>query len=475
MSWRGLDHRTVYEMVVNGGAGAGVSMDAEAAWASMQHAITRAEEGIAAAIQATRTQWEGAGADATRSAYSPLGSWAQDAALDAQLTASGVRGQAELAMNTRAHVAANAPPQNFLEYLHDQIGSWDGNTIYDEQAAAVDRLMTDYELASAENTRKLDYWIVPPTVVVTPATAAPGGAAGFGVVGTADTGGLGTTAVAPGAGVGVPPALGVRAAEAPLIGGGAIAGGAAPAVAAGAGGAGSGAAGSGGAGSGGGVGPGVAAGALPAAGAAGARGVGGAGQGGSAGAGGTAGAGPSPGAGRAAAGATGLGTGGVARPSDRVGPSAGGRGTGPGPWSRAAADAAAPRGAPAAFRPVVPGVAARSPVPDWRSVLLTPDGVPRDGGGRAAAVGEGPGRAGETASRPGAPGGAAGEQGRSTAGWRPAGPAAGPHGMYPPMAGAGVGGQPGERRRPGYLVDDSDVFVDRRWVSEAVIGPDDPL
>jgi hypothetical protein len=44
--------------------------------------------------------------------------------------------------------------------------------------------------------------------------------------------------------------------------------------------------------------------------------------------------------------------------------------------------------------------------------------------------------------------------------------------MYPPTTGSG--GQGGnERRRPSYLIDDSDAFVDHRWVQPAVITPED--
>lgn len=47
--------------------------------------------------------------------------------------------------------------------------------------------------------------------------------------------------------------------------------------------------------------------------------------------------------------------------------------------------------------------------------------------------------------------------------------------MYPPMAGAAGGAQSDGRSRPAFLVDDSDAFVDKRWVCPQVITPDDPL
>jgi hypothetical protein len=58
------------------------------------------------------------------------------------------------------------------------------------------------------------------------------------------------------------------------------------------------------------------------------------------------------------------------------------------------------------------------------------------------------------------------------AGTRPGFPGvAGP--LYPPMA-AGMGaGAERERRRPDYLLDDSDAFADDRWFPPSVITPDD--
>lgn len=105
--------------------------------------------------------------------------------------------------------------------------------------------------------------------------------------------------------------------------------------------------------------------------------------------------------------------------------------------------------------------------PGWRSVLLPPEPTVKDG-----AAGRPPGEAAARGSATG-PGAAAAASTQGTAGARPAGAVG--HGMYPPMAGAGGGGQPDGRRRPSFLVDDSEAFVDKRWVCPPVITPDDPL
>ncbi len=472
-------------MVVNGGQGVGISDAAEAAWNSAHQAVLDADGDISGALRASESEWQGSGADAMRTAFSPLAQWAVSAATTAAGTAGGVGDQAVLAMETRRLVADNAPPQNFLEYLHDQVGSWDGHTVYDDQAAAVDRLMTGYETSSVPNEERFDTWSVPPTVVVTPAGAGPsgpGGPGGGGVGSMQDTGGLApaggggiASALAQGGGAqpgggGSPGVGGVAPGPVPP-GGGA---GALPGIAGsvpGAGGMGTGGAGSAGAGSAG-------------AGTSGSRGAGagvpgpggavagptGSGVPGSAGAGagrsGVGGSGPAgSGSGVPGTGGRGLGTGGVAHPSERPLGSRGGSGTGPGPWSRTATGSGGSPAGAAPFRSVVPAMPPRTSTPDWRSVLLPPE---RD----AAASARPPG---ESAARPGGPGGTSSSQVAAAAqGTGPRG--TGSPGMHPPMMGGGAGGSQGEdRRRASYLIDDSDAFVDKRWFSEPVITPDDPL
>jgi hypothetical protein len=91
-------------------------------------------------------------------------------------------------------------------------------------------------------------------------------------------------------------------------------------------------------------------------------------------------------------------------------------------------------------------------------------GVPP--GGRAAAEPPGARPIAETGARPAA-------TGAPPTATRPGFPGAmGP--MYPPMAGAGMGaGAERERRRPDYLLDDSDAFADDRWFPPSVITPED--
>jgi hypothetical protein len=120
------------------------------------------------------------------------------------------------------------------------------------------------------------------------------------------------------------------------------------------------------------------------------------------------------------------------------------------------------------FRPVVPAVPSRTSTPDWRSVLLPPEREP-------AASGRAPGENAARSGGPGATGGSTATPGAAAQGGGPRGAgSAGVHGA--PMMGGGMGGsQPEGRRRASYLIDDSDAFLDRRWFTEPVITPDDPL
>jgi hypothetical protein len=444
MSWRGLDHRTIYEMVVNGGKGTGMSIDAEQRWAKVQQTIADAERAIATAVGESRAGWEGVGAEAMEGAYTPLGAWALDAAASAQMTAVAVRDQGQLAFETRRLVMDNAPPHGLLQEAHAVVGTWDdGRSVYDDQADAVDRLMTGYHEASQRNAEYFDRWSVPPTVAVGTASAAPGGAGGAGIGAMPDTAAVApaggstaaTTAAAPGPGAG--------AAVLPTAPVGVAAGGAAAGSSpggAGAGGAGAGGTAAGGAGAGAGVG---------------AVTPGAAGFGGASGTGSPTGRGAARGPGVPGRGiGTGSGTGGLATPSIRPPGAPGGRGTGAGPWTRAATGIGGFPAGTTPPRPVVPSAPPRTSVPEWRSVLLPPER-------ETAAV------------RPGAPGGSTAP---GAAAGPPTGTRAGSPGVHAPMMGMGGGGGGqggGERRRPSYLVDDSDAFVDRRWVQPAVITPED--
>lgn len=85
----------------------------------------------------------------------------------------------------------NAPPHGFLQEAHAVVGTWDdGRSVYDDQADAVDRLMTGYHDASQQNAAYLDTWSVPPTVAVGTASAASGGVGGAGVGAMPDTAGV---------------------------------------------------------------------------------------------------------------------------------------------------------------------------------------------------------------------------------------------------------------------------------------------
>ena len=447
--WQGLDHTALYRAVVDEGLGPAVSMDAEQQWRRMGTLILEIEGRLSAATAQSEPDWTGAAADATRSAISPLGRWALDAAQDAANTAEAVTAHAYGSATLRSQLRDNppVPPETIQQALERQatygtLGQTpaDAAVVQAEQARrdeAAAKAVADarvYENIGFESRRTLDFWSVPPTVTVEPA------AAGAGAGGVSPAGGGVPSAVSGAAELPAGAATG-RVGEA----GGAGPGAASPSAtgAAGAGGAVSGGAGTAVPGAGG---PGAAVRpdrAVPGAGVPGTAVPGSGVPGGGAPGGATGRGGVRPGA------VPSLGRGGSGTlppsPVGRPAPSPGGRGTGPGPWTRAATGARPGDG----FRPVVPAVPPRSPTPGWRSVLLPPAEPtarpPADAGARTAAAASSGPAATRSAATPG---------------------------LYPPMAGGG-GGQGTERRRPGYLVDDSDAFADRRWVQPAVITPDD--
>lgn len=449
-------------------------MDAEQQWRRMGRLITEIEGRLTAAMRESESEWAGDAADAARTGVSPLGRWAIDAAQDAATTAEAVTAHAYGAATLRSQLRDNppVPSETIMEAL-------DRNATYgpqgatpaelaivraeqarrDEAAAKAAEDARVYENIGFESRRTLDFWTVPPTVTVEPASAAvPNGyggeSAGGGWVAPAAVtpagsvelpSGAGPNAAAPGAG---PPGAAVNGAA---VNGAGVNG--AGVNGAGVNGAGVNGAGVNGAGVNGGAVPG---GVVPLPG--GGTGPSGAGPGGRS-------VGPAPepagrgtpggGQGGGSGGPTGRTTStpgsyipGSPAPIGRTAPSPGGRGTGPGPWTREAADPRTPSGP----RPVVPAVPPRSPSPGWRSVVLPVEPPLR-------APVEPPVRSGTGAS--GTAGQAIGARTSSA------------HGMYPPMAGAGGAGQGTERRRPSYLVDDSGVFTDRRWVQPAVITPGD--
>jgi hypothetical protein len=457
--WEGFSHEEIYA-AVHQGPGRSVSTAAEAAWAATEALILRIDERVATAMAQSAGGWEGSAAEASRTAMTPLGQWALDAANDAKITAHAVTSQGEQARELRNSMPEPNTARLDAEYeraLTDPTYIFHGRD--DLQAAeqesanraarAVD-LMNGYTNNSYENRRHMDYWTLPPQVTVETAGAAPapaGGVAGPG--GGGFGGGGGSSAGAEIATAGAPAVAGAPTAVPP-------AGVTAP----------------------GGIGPG---GPPPAGGTALANGGGGGGTG--------PGAVPPlvgtqvapPGGGSAVLPPAGRGVAerpSTRRPGDR--PTGGGSRVPvtPGGLPRAGArDGVRPLSPPPTpprgggspswrdLVPARPGPEPRAPGPWPRADedgRLPPPAGSRTVGETAGRV-PGAERAGQ-AAEPGARGGAAGR-----------GTTAGQPGLYPPMTAGPAGGGGQERRRPDYLVDDTDAFADDRWFTSAVIGAGDPL
>ncbi|MCH6168506.1 PPE domain-containing protein [Pseudonocardia alaniniphila] len=437
--WEGFSHEEIYAAVQQG-PGRSVSTAAEAAWAATEALILSIDERIATAMARSAGGWEGSAADASRTAMTPLGQWALDAANDAKITAQAVTSQGEQARELRNAMPEPNAAQLDAEYeraLTDPTYIFHG--LDDLQAAeqesanraarAVD-LMNGYTNNSYENRRHMDYWTLPPQVTVEaagPAPAPAGGAAGFG--GGGFGGGAGALAAAE-----------IAPAGAPAVAGGV------PAV--------------------------------PTVGAAAPSGIG-------------AGA-PLPGAGAGASGSVGSGVvpppivppaGGIpVRPPSGQG-GAGRIGVGP-PGDRSIGGGGRVPVTPG-VRPVLPGPTPRPGTqPSWRDLVPARPGsepgaarpsprveeerrVPPPAGSRTLSETTGRGPVAERPAAAAEPGARTGAAGRGTTTGHP--------GLYPPMTAGPVAGSGQERRRPDYLVDDTDAFADDRWFTTAVIGADDPL
>ncbi|MHA6621113.1 PPE domain-containing protein [Pseudonocardia sp. DLS-67] len=421
--WEGLTHDEIYA-TVHTGPGAAVSTPAEDAWKETEALILRIDERIASAMAASQASWEGNAADATRSAMTPLGQWALDAARSAKLTAGAVTGQG---------LQANYVRENMPEPVTEQRNAMIGDALTDptyifhglddlqaveedgaNRAARAVELMNGYTDNSAVNRQ---FWVAapfPPQVTVVTEVAAAG-AAGPGAPGA-------TGVPTPPADVAPPPPPGVPPVP--------------PAV----------------------VPPVPPAGAPPAAPPTAQVPI--------------APAPPSlvpqaqpprgdrPGAGPPAAPTVPAGPG-REPPASITQP----------PVPPSGPRTGAPGGGP---RPVVPRPA---PPPSWRDVL--PARPPAPGTRFPGPAGSVPDQPLPPGARPATP---------EPPGARPAGePAAragatGPPattrpgaigGLYPPLGAGMAGAQDRERRRPDYLLDDSDAFVDDRWFTPAVITPDD--
>jgi len=483
--WRGYTHDEIYR-IVHTGPGHAASAQAQAIWPQVEQRLRVIDENLATETTRLGGGWEGAAAEATREGLTPLGEWAAQAVNGAQRTAGGVDQQAQYVADMRnsvpppgAPISAEVPPSLNDPGLDPFFqADWAAQDVErDRLAQQAVHAMDVYTDNSVSNKPHMYAMATPPAVAADTApmaAASTGGVAGYG----------------DGSGAGTAPASAVSAtsstSSAPSGGPGAAApvrveGTAGPAFGVLPAGSGSTPAGPGGRG----------VGALP---------------------------GTGPSGGGVGIGSGGIGAGGIG--SGRPGAAAsGGGGSGGIGIAGAKGSAVAPQRSPAgartgagavgagggrapsgAFRPVVPRVPDRAPAPpNWRTdptILRPPGSVGQPGtGSRWTAEpgsrlpgGTGPG--GGTAGGGGTGSGGSGSGGRSWAetgargaaperpvppgdGTRGTGsrPGAGHPGVMPRGGGVGAGNNQ-EHRRPHYLVDDSDAFADDRWVTDAVLTPD---
>ncbi|MBW0097339.1 hypothetical protein I4I73_15235, partial [Pseudonocardia sp. KRD-184] len=247
--WQGLDHAALHEAVVNGGLGPAVSMDAEQQWRRMGKLITEIEGRLTAAMRESESEWSGDAAEAARTGISPLGRWAIDAAQDAATTAEAVTAHAYGAATLRSQLRDNPPvPAETITEALERNATYgpQGATPADLAVVQAEQARRDgaaakaaedarvYENIGFESRRTLDFWTVPPTVTVEPASAAvPGVAPGGAGEGPAGSGWAAPAALSPAGAVELPSSTGPSGAGPNGTGPGGAGPGAVPSAAAG--------------------------------------------------------------------------------------------------------------------------------------------------------------------------------------------------------------------------------------------------
>lgn len=223
--WEGFSHAEIYARV-HSGPGPGVSEAAASAWALVANTVKEIDQQLAKAIADIGGGWEGVAADAAVGGLTPLGRWSAEAAEAARATSEAIAAQANHAGELRR--AMPAPMDEERKFALDWLstdpygGLFELIEVEEESRARTEdavRLMNQYTAVSNENRRSMDQlWTEPPEVTVDVLPAAVGASGGVGGI---PVSGLGSTpsavsppSVAPAGATPSPPA----AAPAPVTG-----------------------------------------------------------------------------------------------------------------------------------------------------------------------------------------------------------------------------------------------------------------
>lgn len=184
--WQGHRHAELYAQI-NEGPGAHGSTDSVRRWSELTRALGEIDGGLAAAVAAARSGWQGDAADSANAGLRPLGEWA----VLAQQASTVMRERAEQQAEHISKARRDMPPP--VQVTSEDPGTavsalthlFGGQTDYElqeaRQHAAEQRafdVMRTYEASTQANTTSLASFAPPPQVVVDAPVSGGSGARG---------------------------------------------------------------------------------------------------------------------------------------------------------------------------------------------------------------------------------------------------------------------------------------------------------
>ncbi|MFC7341437.1 PPE domain-containing protein [Saccharopolyspora griseoalba] len=185
--WQGYRHSELYAQI-HDGPGPDSSTASVHRWSELTRALEEIDDGLAAAITAAASGWQGAAADSARSGLRPLGDWASLARNASEVMRERAEQQAEFIGRARREMpppvqVTSEDPGTAVSALTHLFG---GQTDFELQEAAQDAaeqrafdVMRTYEASTRGNLTSLASFSAPPQVVVdapgSPTSAGSGG------------------------------------------------------------------------------------------------------------------------------------------------------------------------------------------------------------------------------------------------------------------------------------------------------------
>lgn len=185
--WQGYQHAELYAQI-HDGPGPDSSTASVHRWSELTRALGEIDDGLAAAVTAAASGWQGAAADSARGGLRPLGDWAALARQSGEVMRERAEQQAEFIGKARRDMpppmqVTSEEPGAAVSALTHLFG---GQTDYELQEAAQHAaeqrafdVMRTYEASTQTNVTSLASFSAPPQVVVEASgTTSSGGSSG---------------------------------------------------------------------------------------------------------------------------------------------------------------------------------------------------------------------------------------------------------------------------------------------------------